>query len=139
MCWVATLGCAEKVVTPDLIMTDSLEKITLPESASPVDQYAVIFTQTNSGTVEGLMFRPRKAASLDDPICQRALASDSGSQIALAQRCPPPIGMQADERRWLNGKVGLGSDGGCNWIKFSYDPSERKVTSVNCSGRGFGP
>ena len=131
---LAAEGCTPHIRPEQTAIMDLVERqITLPRGAKPLTAYARAYAETSKDRVSALYFCPDAEFSS----CRGAKAGGpSNGQIVLL--CPPPEGMQAGERRWLDNSQSLPSvsDGGCAYVDVEFNIPAKKVVLAQCHGDG---
>ncbi len=113
---------------------DTVERqISLPRGSLPLRAYARAYAPLSKDRVSALYFRPMTEFTS----CREAKdGGPTNGQIVLL--CPPPDGIRAGERRWLNDSLLLPSvsDGGCAFIDVEFDTRAKRVVLARCHGEG---
>lgn len=127
-------GCTSPEQPRHTEIMDAIEHdIQMPSGARPLNQFSRTYKYASSTRVVAFYFVPDEKP--DERFCKAT--KDSGpnnGQVLLG--CPPPEGMKAGERRWLNDDVSLPdvNDGGCNYIDVEYDLKSMSLTRADCHG-----
>lgn len=127
-------GCSPQEEREHFELMDAIEsKVQLPSRAGLLQDYARAYKYTSSTRVVAIYFRPFNGQDLWFCESAKTYGSNNG-QILLG--CPPPDGMERNERRWLGSEVLLpvADDGGCDYINLVYDLTAKRVTSTTCNG-----
>ena len=115
------------------IMEAIEREIQLPAEAAALDRYARAYKRASPTRIVAFYFiRYGKPNSFS---C--TAASENGpSNGQILMRCPPPDGMAAGERRWLDDAMSLpgADDGGCDYVDVEYDLDTKSFVRVSCHG-----
>jgi hypothetical protein len=127
-------GCTSSEQPQHTKIMDAIEQgVQMPSEARPLNQFSRTYKYASSNRVVAFYFVADDKP--DDRFCSRTKEGGrKNGQVLLA--CPPPEGMKAGERRWLNEDVSLPdvNDGGCSYIDVEYDLKSKSVTRADCHG-----
>ena len=127
-------GCTPAEQPQQAEIMDAIElDVQVPSGAPPLNRFARTYKYASSARVVAFYFVPDDKP--DERFCSRIKeGGPQNGQVLLG--CPPPEGMKAGERRWLNDDVSLPdvNDGGCNYIDVEYDLKSKSVIRADCHG-----
>ncbi|WP_179042531.1 hypothetical protein [Sphingobium lactosutens] len=129
-----TVSCTSSEQRRHLEIMDAIEHaVQIPSGAGPMSQFARTYKYASPTRVVAFYFIPDETT--DELFCEGAKeGGPKNGQVLLG--CPPPDGMKAGERRWLNNDVFLPdiNDGGCNYIDIEYDLKSKLFIRAECHG-----
>lgn len=109
------------------------QNIELPAGSEPLESYARVYKDAGQDRISAVYFIPSN--TFIDEVCQSAKSGGpSNGQIAML--CPPPDGVRAGKRRWVDDDVSLPIqlDGGCSYVAIEYSVARDTATSARCNG-----